>query len=434
MKIIQIPFCFYPDPPGGTEVYVEALSRALRDQGLDIVIAAPAKEERVYTYNRLKVIRFAVSDELRLDQLYGKADPMALEGLNRILDNENPDILHLHAFTPSTSSQLFSLAKKKGIKAFFTYHTPTASCQRGTLMYLGKEVCDGRLKARRCSKCKLQGLGLNLLTAAMMGSIPHFAAKALAGAGLTGGAWTALRMSELVSYNHDAFYRLLSEADQIVAVCDWAKALLIRNGVSRDKVTVIRQGLCHDIPERVNLPEQKNSVLNLAYFGRIHPTKGIDIIITALKRIPKLPVRLDLYGILQGDDEYYKGLLTMSADEPRITFKEPVPAEKTIEILQNYDFLIVPSQWMETGPMVILEAFAAGVPVIASRLGGIAEIVSDEINGILIEPRDLNAWAGAIERCFNDRTLRKKLQRGIEKPKPMDYVASEMKKLYLPAA
>lgn len=434
MKVIQIPFCFYPDPVGGTEVYVGALSHCLQKQGMDIVVVSAAKEKSSYLHAGLKVIRFAVSDRLKLSQLYGNEDPLALRESIGILDNEKPDILHLHALTSASSQQLIMAAKEKGIKTFFTYHTPTVSCQRGSLLYMGKEVCDGKLKLNRCTRCNLQGLGINQLGARVLAGVSQVMSKALGRMGPSGGPWTALRMSELIGYGHKAFCGLVSEVGHIISVCDWVKELLVRNGVSEEKITVLKHGLCHDMPEHINLREENSPVLRLVYFGRVHPNKGIDVIIEALKKIPEAPVRLDIYGILQHEISYYQRLLKAAGGDSRISFKEPVPTEKAIETLQSYDFLVVPSQWMETGPIVILEAFAAKVPVIASGLGGIAEKVTDGVNGILVKADDVNGWADAIKRCSNDTGLRKKLQAGIEKPVSMDYVATEMKRLYMSVA
>ena len=76
----------------------------------------------------------------------------------------------------------------------------------------------------------------------------------------------------------------------------------------------------------------------------------------------------------------------------RIRWLEPVKPEKVVETIGKYDALVVPSVCLETGPLVVLEAFAAGVPVIGSRLGGIAEMVRDGVDGLLFEvgkPEDL---------------------------------------------
>lgn len=430
MKAIQISYCFYPDPAGGTEVYVESLSKNLQRQGIDVVVAAPGEESKTYFYNKLKVRRFAVSDKPRLEQLYGGGDPVAAAEFARILEEENPDIVHFHAFTSANSLRAIIAAKRRNIKIFFTYHAPAVSCQRGTLMLNGKEACDGKLILHRCVRCTLQGMGMGRLSSAIISGLSPSLGGLLGKADIGGGVFTALRMSELVKHRHDAFYGLMRGADHIIALCDWAKMVLVRNGAPEAKITVIRQGVCYEVPAGARKIGEEDNAVRLAYLGRIHPTKGLHIIIKALKDISSPSIRLDIYGILQAEDKYYRRLLEITKNDPRVSFKKPLPAEEIIDTIRNYDFIVVPSQWLETGPMVILEAFTAGVAVIGSDLGGIAEIVKDGVNGILVRFDNVEAWTDTLNRCLNNRKLARELREGIVKPGTMDSVALGLKRLY----
>ena len=75
MKVIQVPFCFYPDPVGGTEVYVEALCRYLQKRGVQSVVAAPGQEDASYAHQGLPVRRFAIAEKVKdVGDLYGEGD------------------------------------------------------------------------------------------------------------------------------------------------------------------------------------------------------------------------------------------------------------------------------------------------------------------------------------------------------------------------
>ncbi|WP_392534628.1 glycosyltransferase [Nostoc sp. C117] len=432
MRVIEVPFCFYPDPVGGTEVYVEALSRYLQQQGVEVLIAAPGEVNQSYLYNQLRVRRYAISSKVEnLRQIYGEGDRQAVLEFSRILETEQPDLLHLHAFTSGVSLGLVQAAKERKIPVVFTYHTPTVSCLRGTLMQWGTDICDGKVDLKTCSQCTLQGLGLDRTSAKAIASLSPQVGRWLGNLNLQGGAWTALRMTELVSLRHTVLHTLLSEVDHIVAVCDWVKHVLLVNHVPAKKITVIRQGLCHDLPEKAKSSQKyPQATLNIAFLGRLDPAKGIDILIKALAAVPQLAVCLDIYGISQASDTYLQELQTMAAKDPRITFKLPVPPEKVMSTLTNYDLLAVPSQCLETGPMVVLEAFAAGVPVIGSNLGGIAELVESEVNGILVEPNSVEDWSQAINRLCQDRQALMRLRAGIESPQKMAAVATHMQSIY----
>ena len=173
MKVLQVPFSFYPDAAGGTEVYVNALATALNSSDdFAVAIAAPAKATATYKHNGLQVYRYAVTEgTLALEELYGDGDPVACDGFKAILERFQPDLVHFHALTSGVSLRLIRAAKARNCSVVFTYHTPTVSCVRGTLLRWGTEICDGRLDTKRCAQCRLQGLGLNRFASQVCGSI-----------------------------------------------------------------------------------------------------------------------------------------------------------------------------------------------------------------------------------------------------------------------
>ena len=137
MKILHCSYSAYPAPPGGTEIYVAALCRALRLHGVESVVAAPAVRDESLFVEDVRIRKYAISQSPDLENLYGAPDPHASARFVKILDEEQPDVLHQHALTPACSSDLSRYAKARGIPVVFTFHTPTVTCQRGTLMEWG---------------------------------------------------------------------------------------------------------------------------------------------------------------------------------------------------------------------------------------------------------------------------------------------------------
>lgn len=434
MKAIHVPFCFYPDSIGGTEVYVGALVRCLRAYGVQGIVAAPGKEDAKYTHEDLLVRRFSITQDPDLATLYGEGDSKAAQMFGRILDEEDPDLIHLHAFTAAVSVLLVREAKKRGIPVVFTYHTATASCQRGTLMRWGKETCDGVLRLGVCARCTLNGLGLPRGVADLAGSVPVVAGKYIGSMRLSGAMWTALRMRELTSMRHAAFQSLMREVDHVVAVSQWVQELLVHNGVPVEKITFCRHGLDLNREKRGgdNPTPLAEGPLRVVFLGRLGPYKGLHIVLEVLRQDPALSVRLDIYGMVQGPEEarHFQYSKALAAGDDRVRFHEEIPPSEVAGILKRYELLIVPSQWMETGPMVVLEAFGAGLPVLASRLGGISELVEHGINGLLVEHRSVRAWREALKKLSCDRALLERLREGIRVPRTMDQVAREMERLY----
>jgi glycosyltransferase involved in cell wall biosynthesis len=242
-------------------------------------------------------------------------------------------------------------------------------------------------------------------------------------------------MRAMVQCRTQVFQEFMAEVDHVIAVCDWVKRVLILNRVPEAKITLIRQGLCHDPPARVATPapvETPDRPLRLVFLGRLDPTKGLDVLIAAIGADPELKVTLDVYGVLQGDgqDAYQQKLQTMISADPRVVLKAPIPADQVVATLGAYDLLVVPSQWLETGPMVVLEAFAAGVPVAGSRLGGIAELVTDGVDGRLVEASSERAWLELLRVLVSDRQKLVKLKSSVNLPLGMTTVASKMRYIY----
>src|SRR5262249_38347874 len=226
MKIIHVPFTFSPDPIGGTEVYVDNLARDLRELSVDAILAAPGETSRAYVLDGLRVRRYAGVKEITdVSELYGSGDTVAAGEFAKILDEERPDLLHLHAFTAAVSLKLIRQAKRRSIPVVFTYHTPTVTCVRGTLLLWGNNICDGKLAARRCGACNLNSRGLYRPVGELIARLPPVVVRSLARHGFQGRIWTALRMSELVRMHHDVFRAMASEVDHIVAVSKWVKEL-----------------------------------------------------------------------------------------------------------------------------------------------------------------------------------------------------------------
>ncbi len=162
MRVVHVPFGYFPDAVGGTEVYVARLARDLRTHGVESVVAAPANASvsRRYEHEGIPVYRFDVAAPSSVADLYGEGDEAAARSLAAILDDVDADVLHLHAFTRAASVRAVRRGETGGRGVVFTYHTPTASCVRGTLLRDGHEPCDGALIAQRCAACLLESRGV----------------------------------------------------------------------------------------------------------------------------------------------------------------------------------------------------------------------------------------------------------------------------------
>jgi glycosyltransferase involved in cell wall biosynthesis len=164
----------------------------------------------------------------------------------------------------------------------------------------------------------------------------------------------------------------------------------------------------------------------------MYPAKGVHVLLEAFHRRAGSSMTLDIYGIVQErqSEEYTQRLQRRAANDPRVRFLPQLPNREVVSRLKEYDVLAVPSQWMETGPLVVYDAFSAGIPVVGSNRGGIAELVCHEQNGLLVETSNVNAWEDALDRLTNEQGLLDRLRAGVSPPRTMTAVAAEMADLY----
>jgi glycosyltransferase involved in cell wall biosynthesis len=438
MKVLHVPYCYYPDPVGGTEVYVASLARVQQARNYEVAIAAPAEQSRTYFHDGLPVHRFGVAGKIDLRQIYGE-DPTAAANFEEVLDRCRPDVLHLHAFTSAVSVLLAQSARSRKIPVVFTYHTPAVTCCRGTMLEWGSRVCDGEMRVKRCARCMLHGKGLPKAASWLLGTLPETVGAFAGEAGLEGGMWTALRGTELVGIRHGATKRFLSEeSDHVFAVCEWVRAVLVANGVPSGKITLSRQGSPYpvdtaSIATAGNASRELVSPVRCAFLGRVDRAKGLKVLIDAMAMLPDVDLRLDVFAVAQGEEARRRQgvLLDQARHDRRIQFMVPIDAPEVVERLRCYDALLAPSQGLETGPLVVYEAFAAGIPVVGSALGGIAELVKNEENGLLIDPPgSVAAWAEGIKRLVGETGLLRKLKAAPKLVRTAEDAADDASEVY----
>ncbi len=174
------------------------------------------------------------------------------------------------------------------------------------------------------------------------------------------------------------------------------------------------------VPNLRPLPEStgsatggQNGPLRLAYVGRIKESKGIDDLLEAYERASDAgaDVVLDIYGHFLPDDPYEDHFLDRCSRLPGARFHGKLPNEAVIPTLQDADAFVFPTVYDGEGfPGALVEAFAAGCPVLATDWNFNADIVTDGVDGRLFEPRDVAALSAHIRELADDRAALAELQ------------------------
>ena len=217
----------------------------------------------------------------------------------------------------------------------------------------------------------------------------------------------------------------VAEAAFVVAISDYNKELIIEEcrGQFREKVIVIHCGVDTDVfRDRAVLPGNGNQPFTIICVGTLHEVKGQAYLIEACANLHKQG--LDFVCHLVGDGPDRQSLASLAEQlgiTDKVRFHGQQTREQVAELLQKADVLVAPSVPTSDGrregiPVVLIEAMSSGVPVIASRLSGIPELVVDEQTGLLTTPRNSMTITKALERYYHDSALRNQLgQAGRQK-------------------
>jgi len=160
-----------------------------------------------------------------------------------------------------------------------------------------------------------------------------------------------------------------------------------------------------------NKPKRKKRVdriIKLLFVGTIYERKGLQYLIKAIQLINRDDFILDLIGSTTVDPEYVKTLeylVNSTHLQSKVKFHDNVSDSELHQYFSNADIFIMPSIWEGYG-MAIIEAQYNGLPVIASEIGGIVEIIKDGVNGYLVPPKNINMLANRIKQLLEDSELR----------------------------
>lgn len=404
MDVIHALAWYFPESTGGTEVYVAGLVNELATLGVAGTIAVPhsAAHSLDDAHAGVSVHRYPFAPAANPAATRGEGPPLDFDAFVAWLERRPRGIYHQHSWTTSCGLAHLRVAKQLGFKTVLSVHLAGNICLRGTMMEFGNEPCDGEVEPKRCAACWAHARGLPRRAAEILAELPQFVSGTANRGGARNRLVTALGACELAAARKRQIAAMAEAADRIVAVCAWLKDALARNGICGEKVVLSRQGVGREFFRRPREQRQRTEQFRLGFLGRCDPVKGLPVLIAAVERLPPdIPLRLVIHARANTDEDRRRrdALAAKTAGDPRISFMPPVERAELPAVLASFDVLAVPSQWMETGPLVVLEAQAAGVPVLGSDLGGIAELVSRGRDGHLVAFADVGAWADAIRQA-----------------------------------
>lgn len=272
----------------------------------------------------------------------------AAQSIRRLIRDHKPDIAHLHIYYGKLTGSILAPLKAAGIPIVQTLHEYKLICPTYTLVSNGQicEACQGRhfwrAIPRRCNR--------NLLTRTLLSTTEMYVSRLLGS---------------------------VRNVDHFVAVSDALRAKMIEHGIAARKISTV-----HNSVDVSAIPPNHQPGEYLLYFGRLERLKGLFTLLEAVAPLTQTP--LLIVGDGEARDELSDTIERRNLKHVQLLgFKQGAELE---QLVRGSISTLVPSEWYEPFPTTVLESFAHSRPVIASRIGGITEMITEGRDGFLVEP------------------------------------------------
>jgi glycosyltransferase involved in cell wall biosynthesis len=338
---------------------------------------------------------------------------------SKVLETYKPDVVHFqHLINLSFSLPL--LAKQRGIPACFTLHDYWLLCPRIILLAPNMQICRG-YAPERCLGCLKDRTGY--YAPRSTGSLPLRLLKQAVKQAINLKK-KSLNHISLQYWRPYQIKKMLGNIDTFISPSRFLLEQHTSTIIAKEKICFCPLGFNS---LAFNKGEKKAADrLRFAFIGNIQPYKGINVLIDAFNSIEG-PHELKIYGMLDADA---KKELERKISNPHILLMGMLKSAEKLSAFSNMDVLIVPSVWYENYPVVINEAFMTKTPVIASDLGGMAELVQNGRTGFTFPAGDSESLAEKINIFIKNPYLVQSFAAQIPPVKDIQTHAAELAAIY----
>ncbi|MDO9084682.1 MAG: glycosyltransferase family 4 protein [Anaerolineaceae bacterium] len=289
-----------------------------------------------------------------------------VKNLKKILQRNKIDIIHVHNFFPIISPSVFYAAKHAKIPIVFTVHNQRLFCANGYFLR-NQQICE------LCSNkfFNLPAVRYRCYRNSFFGSL----------------------IVSIMQGVHKWISTWNSKVDIFIALTDFSRSKLIQNGI-KEKLIKVKPNFVIDEFSQFNF---KGTYA--LFIGRLSEEKGVNILLEAWAELEN-----DISLKIIGDGNLSETVDFFCKNHPSVEWLGRQSHDFVMEILSQAKVLIVPSICYEGMPRAIIEAFSLGKPVIASRIGGIENMISEEV-GYLVNPGDKNALVNEVREFLENKDL-----------------------------
>jgi glycosyltransferase involved in cell wall biosynthesis len=403
MRILLVSHKYPPYSLGGVEVYTHNLAQALRTHHQMAVF---------YRHDDGDGVPFVEHDE-NLDGILSRrvsCNPSGLAAsvagkfletfLNRKIEHSfarfeaqfQPDLIHIQ-HVMALSARLLHLARECGAPVLLTLHDYWFICGNSQLIWPDAQTCRGKRWGMNCVRCAA--------AARFPAPLVH---------------WLRPTLSPLFLYRDRVVKQAALQADQFVSPSQFLIDRYVAEGFPAHRFLYLENGIAADRIRRFSW-QPSDGPLRVTFLGSLAWQKGVHVLVEAFNGLANGVARLRIWGDPAVFPDYAAELRQMST-HPDIQFMGRIANERVGEVLADSDVMVVPSLWYENSPVVIQEARAAGVPIIASGHGALAEKVRHGVNGLHFPPGEAAALRQTLRRLVSEPDLLPRLRRNV--PAPLD--------------
>lgn len=353
MKIVMVHN--YYQQRGGEDVSAESEAELLRDHGHQVAFYT-VHNDLVKQIGRIRTaVRTIWSAQ-------------AYRDVKRILSEKRYDVMHVQNFFPLISPSVYFAAKACGVPVVQSIRNYRLFCLNGFF------YCEGAV----CERCFRKG----------------FAWPGVKRGCYRGSRLMSFAVAVMLFVHHRILHSWSRKVDSFIALSDFVKQKLIESGIPESRIFVKPNFVLPDPGPGAS--EKKQFV----FVGRLSPEKGIDTLLAAWTLLQEKDALTghELIVIGEGPERTRLEQLAVGLS---VKFTGQKPTEEVYEMIGQSKGLIFPSEWYETFGRVAVEAYAEGVPVIASAIGAVQELVIDGETGFLFEPGSAADLAEKIEWLIN---------------------------------
>jgi glycosyltransferase involved in cell wall biosynthesis len=360
MRILRIHNRYRSGAPGGEDAVFDAESRLLESAGHELVF-----------YERS-------NDEMREGNLVdGLRTVAGLLGSGRtrrelaeLIARHRPDVAHIHNTFPLVSASAHEACREAGVPIVQTVHNYRFSCAAGT------HYREGRV----CEDCD---------AASTFAAIRHRCYR--------GSRAGSIAVAAMIHRQRRAVFMGAGVA-RFIALSQFAAERLAAFGVDRARI-LTRPNFVDDLPPRYFGPRGY-----AVFSGRLSAEKGLSTLLEAWRQVPDLPLKIIGEGPQRAALQRRAQELALPVD-----FLGMKTRAETLQIVREALLQVVPSEWFEGMPLVVLEAWGLGVPVVMSRVGSLTEMAGDDLRGLSFTPGNADQLAAQVRRLQTRPALREAL-------------------------